>query len=369
MRCSLRLLRRRRHHHHATSPSITGDVTTTKVYTTTYVCPTPGTYTINPITTTVTGTEGCDYPVISDYPPGIYTQPEFTITVTQTSQVVTCPYYKTSTVYIVPVKETSTPEPPKPETPKPETTKPVVKEEPPATTTEVPDVVEPTTSTVTKPSETPKTVVKKPLTKPGSGGGKWAITYSQYNDDQTCKDGADVENDIADIASKGFKAIRLYSSDCGALDTVGSSVLKHGLKVIGGVFIKAGGVSTAESQVDDWIKWDHWESVELFVVGNESLFQGFCTPEQLAAFIAEVKAKLQAHGYNGPVTTAEPLNVLQAHYGVLCDVIDVMGIHIHPFFNPDVSPPDAGNFLNAQLKDCDCKFDTSPPNIRYNMVY
>ena len=93
----------------------------------------------------------------------------------------------------------------------------------------------------------------------------------------------------------------------------------------------------------------------MFVVGNEALFQGFCQPEQFADYITVVKNKLRDSGYKGPVTTTEPLNILEQHYKVLCPALDVVSINCHPYFNPDVTADQAGPFLNTQLKRAEGK--------------
>lgn len=305
-----------------------GDVTTTKVTQTTYVCPTPGTYTINPITTTLTETVDCEYPVVTEYPPGTYTAPEVTTTITKTNEVVTCPLYTTTkTMEVVPIAPTEVPEKPSYE---------------PEITEEVPE------KEVEEVEEEVDTPVKEFVPK----GDLWAITYSPYSDDGQCKAGSDVDRDIKDIASKGFKSIRLYSSDCNGLETVGGACSKYGLKIVIGVFIKAGGPSTADSQVKDIITWNRWDLVEMFVVGNEAIFQGFCTAEELAAYIIKVTGQIRGAGYEGPVTTTEPLNIYQENdnYKPLCSCMDVVGINIHPYFNPEVTPENAGTFLSGQLK-------------------
>jgi exo-beta-1,3-glucanase (GH17 family) len=124
------------------------------------------------------------------------------------------------------------------------------------------------------------------------------------------------------------------------------------LKIVIGVFIKAGGPSTADSQVDDIIKWNRWDLIEMFVVGNEAIFQGFCTANELASYIVKVTGQIREAGYQGPVTTTEPLNIYQEqdNYKPLCACMDVVGINIHPFFNPEVTPENAGTFLSGQLK-------------------
>ncbi|PWW72275.1 Glycoside Hydrolase Family 17 protein [Tuber magnatum] len=307
-----------------------GGVTTSKVVMTTYVCPTAGTYVIGASTSTVTGTVTvpCTYPVPTAYPPGTYTHPEVVTTVTVTSAVVVCPYTSSGLPTSAPAVPTTAPSAPLTTTPSA-----------PASTVSATPV-----SSSAAPSSSVSTA------KPSSGGDLWAITYSPYSGNGGCKTASEVSADITTIASKGFKNIRLYSSDCDGLKNVGSACEASGLGIILGVFIKAGGVSTADEQVKDILAWKKFNLVVLFVVGNEAVFNGYCSAEELAAYILKVKGQLQGAGYTGHVTTAETLNILQAHGSVICSAVDVTGVNVHPFFNPGVTADKAGEFLKGQLK-------------------
>ncbi|CAZ84287.1 unnamed protein product [Tuber melanosporum] len=318
-------------------------VTTSKVVLTTYVCPTAGTYTIGASTTTVTGTVTvpCTYPVPTAYPPGTYTHPEVVTTVTVTSAVVVCPYTTKGLPTSAPGAHTTTPLPPAST----------------VSATSVASSVAPTTTPLAPSSTASATPVSSSsapsssaTSKPVSGGGLWAITYSPYTANGGCKTASEVSADITSIASKGFQNIRLYSTDCDGLKNVGSACEANGVGIILGVFIKAGGVSTADEQVKDILEWKKFELVVLFVVGNEAVFNGFCTAEELAAYISKVKGQLQGAGYTGHVTTAETLNILQAHGSVLCSAMDVVGVNAHAFFNPQNTAEKAGEFVKGQLK-------------------
>jgi hypothetical protein len=60
------------------------------IISTEYVCPTAGTYTIAPITVTVSEECDVDFPVPTSYNPGTYTAPEQVVTVTDTDYVTVC---------------------------------------------------------------------------------------------------------------------------------------------------------------------------------------------------------------------------------------------------------------------------------------
>lgn len=207
--------------------------------------------------------------------------------------------------------------------------------------------------------EEPKPVVKVAEVTPvapgklGTGDEQWGITYTPYYESAAsgCKDKATITADIALIASKGFKAIRVYSTNCDALELIPEQCEVHNIKMVLGIFIDTDGIAGAAKQVSDIIKWKNWSLVDLIVVGNEALHASppRCSAGELAAFIIATKLSLRALGYTGPVTTAEPLNVWQANADVLCGAVDVVGLNIHPFFNSNVDASTAGEFAKGQL--------------------
>ena len=177
------------------------------------------------------------------------------------------------------------------------------------------------------------------------------MTYSPYTSGGDCKSQSEVESDIADIAQKGFTSVRLYGTDCNGLTNAGGPIQKYGLKLVAGVFIDNKGVSGAEKQVEDLISWGQWSLVELIVIGNEALFNGYVTASELASLIASSKQKFQLAGYTGPCTTTEStVPLIKEHSDVLCPVLDVVAANIHPFFNPDTTASDAGKFVAQELQ-------------------
>ncbi|KAJ4008207.1 hypothetical protein NW752_010087 [Fusarium irregulare] len=359
-------------------------VVTSVIETTTYVCPSAGTYTIAPITKTCEEETVIVYPVPTSYAPGTYTAPEQVVTVTETDFVYVCPYSESgvpATTEVPATTKAPKPQPPKetkpvyeaPE-PKPE---PPKEEKPTAPAYEVPSQVpeapkpEPTKETkpvysapeapastkpaVEKPSEAPKPKPKP--SNPGNlkgGNDHYGITYTPYESSTgKCKAGDQVDKDIAALKEAGFQIIRSYSTDCDTLKTVAPACKKYGIDMIVGVFVKASGCTyetpEIKEQVDALAEWAQWDQVKLFTVGNEAIMNNFCSPKELADLITVVKEKCS--GYNGPYTIAETLNIWQREdvKGAICGVVDVTGANIHPYFNAEVTPSSAGEFVQGQL--------------------
>jgi len=116
-----------------------------------------------------------------------------------------------------------------------------------------------------------------------------------------------------------------------------------------GIFITTTGCSGAQQQVTDIIAWGQWDLVELIVIGNEAVFSEYASASELATFISSCKSAFSGAGYTGPCTTTEPLNIWQENIEVFCEVVDVVGCNIHPFFNSDVTADQAGDFVASQL--------------------
>ncbi|PNY23937.1 beta-glucosidase btgE [Tolypocladium capitatum] len=304
-----------------------GNVTTSTILQTTYVCPTPGTYTIAPHTTTVTKDTVIVYPVPTSYSPGTYTAPRQVVTVTETDYVTYCPFTS------VGLPTAPAPQPTKAAPPPPP---------PPANQKQAP----------------PPQYNAPPPASPGgltSGNDHFGITYTPYQATSgACKSASQVDSDIAKLKAAGFSTVRVYSTDCNTLENVGSSCQKYGMGMIVGVFVKDSGCSYGspdiKEQVDALSAWDKWGLVKLVVVGNEAIMNGFCSPQQLRDLITTVKSKCSQ--YSGPYTISETLNVWQRSdvSSAICGVVGVTGANIHPYFNSDVTPDAAGDFVAGQLQ-------------------
>ncbi|KAK4154638.1 exo-beta-1,3-glucanase [Chaetomidium leptoderma] len=298
-------------------------VVTSVIKTTTFVCPSAGTYTIAPITTVVPSVTTVVVPVVTTYCPGTYTAPAVVTTITETNVVVYCPF-------------TSSEEVPAP-TPVPSSTQELP---PPAQSSEVPPPAQ--SSEVSTPP-------------PSLGGGKlWAMTYTPFTPAGDCKSANEVMDDVAVIAQAGFTTLRVYSTDCDTLPNVGAAARKHGLRMIIGIFIGKVGCDNTHPDVANQIsalkEWSQWDLVDLCVVANEALFNGFCTVSELTSLITRTKTELASVGYTGPFTTTDIVGAWTDNdMSSICEVIDVVAANSHAYFNSATQPSDAGKFVAGQL--------------------
>ncbi|KAK9364567.1 glycoside hydrolase superfamily [Lipomyces kononenkoae] len=228
-------------------------------------------------------------------------------------------------------------------------------------------------TTVTEPTAIVMTATPSPVAKlrrreevawqfPVKSRGPWAITYAPYTVEGVCKTAEQVASDVRKIALKGFRAIRLYSTDCDSLTTIGGAAAAEGIKLILGISInKESGLTGSLEQVDAILDWprNSWDVVDMVVVGNEAVFNGFVTAAELAAFLEQTRKTLRESGYVGPITTAETPTVIDKHHDVLCPAIDAVGVNVQPFFDASVKPQNAGNFVRKQIAiaEAACNFE------------
>jgi len=287
-----------------------GGVVTNVIETTTYVCPSAGTYTIAPITTTVSvPVTTVVIPVVTTVCPGTYTAPAV-VTVVETATVVYCPFESATPTFAAPAPPKETYAPPKPPVPAPGGL--------------------------------------------GGSGGKWAMTYTPYRPDGTCKTASEVLTDCKSIAGAGFTTLRVYSTDCDTLLTVGPAAKELGLSLIIGIFIGKPGCDNGNPDVSHQIaaikEWAQWDLVKLVVVGNEALFNNYCSVDQLKELIYRCKSEFGGAGYTGPFTTTDVVSAWVTHdVSPICDAIDVVACNAHAYFNANTLPSQAGPFVAGQL--------------------
>ncbi|KAI9741092.1 MAG: hypothetical protein M1834_002805 [Cirrosporium novae-zelandiae] len=327
----------------ATSSAAVPSVTVQTVFQT--VIPTPGTYTMPATTITIySSTTVCGASTTMTYAPGTYTAPEQTVTVDVTSYVYYCPFSSmgastsmvpattmaaATSTYVAPVATSSA----------------AVSSYVAPSSAATSSYVAPSSSSASAKATSSGTSATIP-----SGGSQWAMTYTPYNNDHSCKDADSVAVDIAAIAAKGFTSVRLYGTDCSGLDNIGSAARSVGLKLIVGIYISTSGISGCSDQITALLTWAQWDLVEMVIVGNEALYNNYCSASELAAFITSTRSTLTAAGYSGYFTTTETVDMLSENKDVLCSVIDVVTANIHPFFNSNCEASGAGDFVLEQLE-------------------
>ncbi|MCJ1306562.1 hypothetical protein MMC25_000205 [Agyrium rufum] len=203
----------------------------------------------------------------------------------------------------------------------------------------------------------------------------WAIAYSPYTIDGLCKSTSTIESDIEAIASKRFRSIRLHSADCSILSTISPQLETYDLSLILGIYIPAPssdaqtsqGLDTEQqdlisAQIQDIMTWASsskgrddleggYKHVEMIVLGNEAIFNGFLSASDLADLLGTTRAAFHKDHYRGMITTTEPLQTMQENAATLCPYLDVVAANIQPYFHHAISAFDAGEYIAHALAE------------------
>lgn len=182
--------------------------------------------------------------------------------------------------------------------------------------------------------------------------GLYGLSFTPYAPNGACMSQDEVTKNLQHIKKMGFKSVRVYSTDCNSLEHIGSACKQLDMEMIVGVYIDSSGISGAQEQVQAISRWAQWSMVKLIVVGNEAISSGYSSATELASFISSARQTFRDAGYSGNVTTSEHIAIWQ-QYGVstLCSHVDIVGANIHPFFNPQTTPAQAGMFARSEYND------------------
>lgn len=197
-------------------------------------------------------------------------------------------------------------------------------------------------SEVPSASSVPSSVPSPPPSPPVSGGGALhGVTYSPYKGSGGCKSASEVDADFALIA-KDYGVMRLYGVDCDQVATAYAAAKKYGNKLFLGIY-DINSVEQSVSTMAAGVKHD-WSIVDTVSVGNELVNNGGATVDQSLSALSQARSALRAAGYQGPVVVVDTFVAALSH-PELCDQSDYCAVNIHPFFDPNTGPPQAGSFI------------------------
>ena len=196
-----------------------------------------------------------------------------------------------------------------------------------------------------KPSVKPS---PSPDVPPPSGGSKLhGVTYSPYKGGGGCKSSQEVQEDFA-LFAKDHGIIRLYGVDCDQVASAYAAAKKYGNKLFLGIFdISDSALKEAVSTMAAGVNND-WSIVDTVSVGNELVNNGQVSPAQAVAALGKARAALKTAGYDGPVVIVDTFIAAQNH-PELCEASDYCAVNIHPFFDPNTAPAQAGKFVTTTV--------------------
>ncbi|KAL2829001.1 glycoside hydrolase superfamily [Aspergillus cavernicola] len=170
----------------------------------------------------------------------------------------------------------------------------------------------------------------------------FGISYSPYNADSTCKNDAEVKADIDKLTHYAF--VRIYGVDCDQTRKVINAARPHNLRVFAGVY-DLQNLHAGLSTIVDAARPD-LSILHTISIGNELLNRGANTAQAVTSAVGDARAYLRGLGYNGPVVTVDTFNKLFEH-PELCHVSDYCAANCHAFFNANLVPENAGNYISG----------------------
>lgn len=280
---------------------------------------------------------------VDEYNSPIRTATETVVYVPITTETPEAAAPKTSTVYITPVSSQVTPvgEPTSPASPQPAT--PTTQDEP----------VPPAQSAISNLPTPPA-----PLPTASNESSLYGVTYSPYKGSGGCKTADEVDDDFA-VMAQSYGVIRLYGVDCDQVATAYAAAKNHGNKLFLGIFdinSLAQSISTIAAGVQN-----DWSIVDTISVGNELVNSGGATVSQSLGALSQARTALRAAGYQGPVVVVDTFVAVLAH-PELCEQSDYCAVNVHPFFDPNTGPRQAGYFVTSMVKKIRSRL--SDPNKR-----
>jgi exo-beta-1,3-glucanase (GH17 family) len=196
----------------------------------------------------------------------------------------------------------------------------------------------PTTKTAVTSSSAPASAANQDSTVHG-------VTYSPYKGGGGCKSASEVDADFA-LFAEDFSIVRLYGVDCDQVAAAYAAAKKYGNKLFLGIYdITA--VPQAVSTMAAGVNND-WSVVDTVSVGNELVNSGAASVGQVLAALSQARTALSAAGYTGPVVTVDTF-VAAEHNPALCDQSDYCAVNVHPFFDPNTGPDQAGSFVTSTI--------------------
>jgi exo-beta-1,3-glucanase (GH17 family) len=205
-----------------------------------------------------------------------------------------------------------------------------------------------------------------PARGPGSpvvnatGDGLFGVAYAPYNADGGCKSATQIMQDFG-VISKTYGFVRVYGIDCGQIPNVYAAAKANNLKVFFGIF-SLDNLGDQIATLVQGIKKD-WSIVDTVSIGNELVNNGQASPQQILDALTSGRALLKQSGWTGPVVTVDTFVAVLAH-PELCKASDYCACNIHPFFDPNTAPAQAGVFVANQVQNIRNKLGDPSARVR-----
>ncbi|KUI58244.1 putative family 17 glucosidase SCW4 [Cytospora mali] len=193
-----------------------------------------------------------------------------------------------------------------------------------------------------------------------TGSGLFGVAYAPYNADGSCKSANQIMQDF-NVAGQTYGMVRVYSVDCNQIPNVYAAAKANNLKVMFGIF----SLDNLGDQIATLVKGinSDWSLVDTVSVGNELVNNGQASPKQITDALTSSRQLLRQSGWTGPVVTVDTFMAVLAH-PELCQASDYCAVNIHPFFDPNTAPGQAGVFVANQVQNIRNKLGNPSARVR-----
>ncbi|ROW15773.1 hypothetical protein VPNG_02087 [Cytospora leucostoma] len=180
-----------------------------------------------------------------------------------------------------------------------------------------------------------------------TGPGLFGVAYAPYNADGSCKSADQIMRDFS-VAGQSYGMVRVYGVDCNQIPNVYAAAKAANLKVMFGIF----SLDNLGDQIATLVQGigSDWSIVDTVSIGNELVNNGQATPQQVMDAVSSGRQLLRQSGWSGPVVTVDTFVAVLAH-PELCRASDYCACNIHPFFDPNTAPGQAGVFVANQVQN------------------
>lgn len=173
----------------------------------------------------------------------------------------------------------------------------------------------------------------------------YTVSYSPYNNDQSCKNQTQVDADFEAISD--FAMVRIYGTDCNQTATVLSAASAKNINVFAGVY-DVTQVSSEIQTIIDAVN-GNWNNIHTVSIGNEGVNDDAYTVADVVSAIGTARSQLQSAGYTGNVVTVDTFVAMIAN-PELCQASDYAAANCHAFFDGSVTAQDAGKWVLGQAQ-------------------
>lgn len=173
-----------------------------------------------------------------------------------------------------------------------------------------------------------------------SAGG-YGLAYDLMGDDGNCRSQSQISSDVAQLAGEGYSLLRTYDVGCD-VGALASACQQSGLKLFAGIN-KVDNVQNDLGKLINMVS-QYWDVVDTINIGNEQVNQGAASAEQVVAALGQGRSMLSSAGYSGHVVTVDTFVAMIAN-PTLCTASDYCAANAHAFFDGNVGPDGAGDFV------------------------